>query len=165
MEAFQARLDSFSKAKRVKSTKGKSSTVSLKWPHPSSFLANPISLAEAGFYFSPTANDRDNVACYLCKKQLSQWEEKDDPFILHWVKCGDKCPWAVVRCGLSEDLDNGRYAGYARTFGAICANCSLASFLFKDATRLPTSRTMEDARLGSFGKWWPHDHQSVCDHK
>jgi hypothetical protein len=106
MEVFQARLDSFSRAKRVKSsTVGRSTAISIKWPHPGSFVANPTSLAEAGFHFTPSWNDRDNVACFLCKKELSDWKQNDDPFVLHWTKCAQTCAWAVVRCGLNEDLD------------------------------------------------------------
>jgi hypothetical protein len=111
MEVFHSRLDSFQKTKRVKLPHGKPSAISVKWPHPDTFLANPTSLAEAGFHFTPTWNDRDNVTCFLCKKQLSDWTQEDDPFDLHWTKCRANCAWAVVRCGLTEDLDEeGQYA-------------------------------------------------------
>lgn len=36
----------------------------------------------------------------------------------------------------------------------------LCSFVFKDASRLPSNKALEKARLDSFGgkrKWWPHD--------
>jgi hypothetical protein len=104
MQAFQARLESFSKSKRVKPPSGKSSS-SIKWPHPSSFLANPTSLADAGFYFCPTYEDRDNVQCYMCHKELSDWTDDDDPFEIHWEKCRTSCAWAIVRCGLNDDAD------------------------------------------------------------
>jgi baculoviral IAP repeat-containing protein 5 len=113
MEVYEARLDSFSKSKRVKSSSSLSrSTTStanatsvLKWPHPPSFPANPTTLAEAGFYYTPGVGDVDNVTCFMCYKRLSEWSEEDDPFELHWKKCKDVCPWAIVRCGLNEDLD------------------------------------------------------------
>lgn len=108
MEALQSRIESFNKSKRLKSSK--SSKKSSKWPHPQIFQANPEALAEAGFYFNPSPEDKDNVTCFECGKQLSEWEEDDDPFDLHWKKCGDKCSWAAVRCGLREDMDRrGRY--------------------------------------------------------
>lgn len=100
MEALQNRIASFHKSKRAKNSKSAS-----KWPHPPTFKANPDALAEAGFYFNPSLEDRDNVDCFECGKQLSEWEEEDDPFDLHWTKCGDKCSWAAVRCGLRADMD------------------------------------------------------------
>jgi len=111
MEAFQARLDSFLKPKRVKqkNTTGTGSAT-IKWPHPPHFIATPNSLAEAGFYFCPTLDERDTVKCYMCSKELSDWVQDDDPFDIHWTKCGTSCSWAVVRCGLKADIDrDGRY--------------------------------------------------------
>ncbi|KAF7422762.1 hypothetical protein PC9H_010921 [Pleurotus ostreatus] len=88
MEAFQNRLDSF-KPKKVKHG---SKNVTLKWPHPEHFKANAQSLAEAGFYFDPSFDDKDAVKCFMCGKMLSEWEEEDDPFDIHWSKFvfGDK---------------------------------------------------------------------------
>ncbi|KAF8638443.1 hypothetical protein AX17_002200 [Amanita inopinata Kibby_2008] len=140
MEALQNRIDSFSKSKRIKKS-AKSSATILKWPHPRTFRANPEALAEAGFFYDPSAEDRDNVTCFECGKQLSEWEETDDPFDIHWEKCGDSCHWAVVRCGLRGDMDrHGR-------------------FTFPDKTRLPRSKRMEKARLGTYavGDGWAHD--------
>lgn len=109
MESYQARLDSFSKSKRVKNP-SLSTTSSIKWPHPSSssssFIATPHTLAEAGFYFDPTWDDRDNVVCFICGKELSDWAEDDDPFRIHWDKCKATCVWAIVRCGLADDVDS-----------------------------------------------------------
>ncbi|KAG2752793.1 inhibitor of apoptosis repeat-containing protein [Suillus brevipes Sb2] len=143
MESLQARIDSFSKSKRVKkSSKSNSASATVKWPHPSSFNANPHTLAEAGFYWVPSWEDKDSVACFLCHKELSDWDEEDDPFLIHWQKCGSTCAWAIVRCGLSEDIaDDG-------------------SFVFLNKKRLPTSKAMEKARLQTFGEGlWPHDGQ------
>ena len=106
MEALQNRIDSFSKAKRVKNPSKPSSSVSLKWPHPLDFVANPESLAEAGFFFTPGFIDRDTVTCYMCEKQLGGWEAEDDPFDIHWNKCRTNCCWANVRCGLRGDMDS-----------------------------------------------------------
>ncbi|KAF8551432.1 inhibitor of apoptosis repeat-containing protein [Imleria badia] len=142
MQSLQARIDSFQKTKRVKRYPGKasSSATSVKWPHPPDFKANANTLAEAGFFFSPSWDDRDSVACFLCGKELSDWDADDDPFEIHYTKCQSSCAWAVVRCGLTEDLDK--------------KGC----FVFANKKRLPSSKAMEKARLGTFGEdWWPHD--------
>ena len=108
MQSLQARIDSFQKTKRIKRypSKPSSSAASVKWPHLPDFKANANTLAEAGFFFSPSWDDRDSVTCFLCGKELSDWEENDDPFEIHYTKCRSSCAWAVVRCGLTEDLDN-----------------------------------------------------------
>ncbi|KAG6849615.1 hypothetical protein H0H93_006899 [Arthromyces matolae] len=148
MECLQNRIDSFSKPKRVKNPAKQSSFVSVKWKHPPHprFIATPETLAEAGFYFNPSFEDRDNVACFICDKQLAAWEAEDDPFDTHWDKCGDKCSWAIVRCGLKVDIN--RHGG----------------FTFTDKSRVPTSKAMEKARLDTFsaGEGWIHD--QVADH-
>lgn len=96
MEVLQNRLNSFLKQKRGKS---------LKWPHPKTWKATPDTLAEAGFYFDPSADDPDNVTCFMCDKQVTEWAEEDDPFDIHWQKCANVCAWANVRCGLRRDAD------------------------------------------------------------
>ncbi|KAH7911178.1 hypothetical protein BJ138DRAFT_1135554 [Hygrophoropsis aurantiaca] len=144
MEALQSRIDSFLKTKRIKKYPKKSTTTvaTVKWPHPPTFKANPNTLAEAGFYYDPSWDDRDCVACFLCGKELSDWDADDDPFEIHYTKCRTTCSWAVVRCGLSEDLD------------------ADGNYVFSIKTRLPSSKAMEKARLGTFeggDNWWPHD--------
>jgi baculoviral IAP repeat-containing protein 5 len=104
MEVYQSRLETFSKAKRVKhSTSKRAATI--KWPHSDSIRATPDALAEAGFYWNPTWDERDNVACYLCGKELSGWDPDDDPLLIHYDKCADTCAWATLRCGLPTDQD------------------------------------------------------------
>lgn len=75
MESLDGRLRSFAKPK------GKSAARA--WPHPDSYVANPTSLAEAGFYFKPSKDDPDNVRCFICKKELGGWDEDDNPFDIH----------------------------------------------------------------------------------
>lgn len=104
MDAYEYRLESFTKARRVKQSTAKRA-VSLRWPHPTHFIATPDTLTEAGFFFNPTWDARDNVECYFCGKCLDCWEEQDDPFALHWDKCRDTCAWAILRCGLNDDVD------------------------------------------------------------
>lgn len=108
MEAMQARVDTFLRARRAKGSAKVSG--SGKWPHPKHFKATPDTLAEAGFYFNPSAQHNDNVTCFMCGKELSDWDADDDPFEIHWAKC-PTCPWAIVRCGILEDIDeSGKYA-------------------------------------------------------
>lgn len=52
-------------------------------------------IAEAGFFF--TGKD-DNVACYYCGGGLHQWEENDDPWILH-AKWFSLCPYVLLSKG------------------------------------------------------------------
>ena len=104
MEVLQLRIDTFKKSKRVKQGNGKKVVV-VKWPHPDAIIATPAKLAEAGFYYNPSWEDQDNVACFMCGKELSGWEEDDDPFQIHWEKCKDTCAWAFIRCGLDGDID------------------------------------------------------------
>ncbi|KAL4253018.1 hypothetical protein ABKN59_002195 [Abortiporus biennis] len=145
MEVLNNRYKSFKSTKRTKASSSKST--SSKWPHPPTFKANPNSLAEAGFYFNPSVECPDSVTCFMCGKELDTWDQYDDPFDIHWEKCGFKCPWAATRCGLKSDLD-----GDGVTIRII------------DPTRQPNSKTMERARLDTFTmhKLWPHD--SVKSH-
>ncbi|KAF8582584.1 inhibitor of apoptosis repeat-containing protein [Ramaria rubella] len=138
MQSYNARYSSFAPPQRSKSSFKASS--SLKWPHPTSFLATPTSLATAGFYFNPSSATPDAVSCFLCEKGLADWDPEDDPAEIHAQKC-PKCPWAILKC-ITDLSDNG-------------------SVNFSSPSRLPSSRTMEKARLATFGsegkKWWPHD--------
>ncbi|KZT68955.1 BIR-domain-containing protein [Daedalea quercina L-15889] len=141
MESEQARLESYNKTKRTKQLARSTSGNNLKWPHPPSYLATPRTLAEAGFYFDPGPDDPDNVACFMCGKQLNEWEPDDDPFELHFSKCNRQCAWASARCG--PEVEKGKDGQYH----------------FADASRVPSSKIMEKARLETFTtkKGWPHD--------
>jgi baculoviral IAP repeat-containing protein 5 len=160
MQAFNSRLESFAKARRVKQSTTKR-TLTLKWPHPLHFVATPDTLTEAGFFFNPAWDAPDNVECFLCGKSLDGWEEQDDPFTIHWDKCRDSCAWAIVRCGLSEDLDRkGKYVA-CPSIRIVLAQVGLFSysFVFKDPSRQPDGKAMEKARLATFklNDSWPHD--------
>jgi hypothetical protein len=107
MESRQARLRTFLDGVRIKFNKSK---VLMKWPHPATHIATPETLSDAGFYFNPSLDDKDNVICFTCDKELSDWDAEDDPYQIHFDKCGRTCPWAIVRCGLDVDRDKrGRY--------------------------------------------------------
>lgn len=102
METLESRIRSFKPSKAASSSSASSKHA---WPHSSTtYLANPTTLAEAGFYLKPTKEDADNVACFLCKKELGGWDADDNPFEVHMVK-SPKCPWAIARCSLEFDLD------------------------------------------------------------
>jgi hypothetical protein len=105
MEVLQARIDSFKKSRRVKNPNKPSSSVTVRWPHPLDFKANPETLGAAGFFYNPSYDGPDSVTCYFCDKELEGWEEDDDPHAIHWEKCGQTCCWAIVRCGLLNDMD------------------------------------------------------------
>jgi hypothetical protein len=107
MESIQTRRNTFITGARVKT--GKKTTV-FRWPHPAHYGANPDTLADAGFYFTPSPDDRDCVRCFACGKELSEWDSDDNPHAIHYQKCGSTCPWAIVRCGLEMERDKrGRY--------------------------------------------------------
>ncbi|PPQ65169.1 hypothetical protein CVT24_011032 [Panaeolus cyanescens] len=138
MEGLKARLESFKKSKKVKIGQ---KTKALKWPHPKTFNVTPETLAEAGFYYDPSPQDPDNTTCYVCSKELGAWEETDDPFDIHWMRCGATCCWANVRCGNKFDFDKS------------------GGFVPADKSRIPTSKVMEKARYETFqvGMGWIHD--------
>jgi hypothetical protein len=104
MHSFAARLTSF------RTTKGNDRRQSLiprdfvEWPHPSNYLATPETLADAGFYHSPSPFDPDNVACFLCGKELGDWQPQDDPFKIHAEKC-PKCSWVLLNFAIVEGED------------------------------------------------------------
>ena len=54
------------------------------WPHDeAAFLATPETLAEEGFFCSPTSLSPDRTICYCCGVALSQWQPTDVPRIEH----------------------------------------------------------------------------------
>lgn len=51
-------------------------------------------MARAGFYFNPRPSNPDNVACFLCRKELDGWEDDDEPLVEH-LKHSPDCGWAI----------------------------------------------------------------------
>lgn len=169
MEYLQGRIDSYNKTKRTKQSLARSTSGNTKWPHAASFIATPRTLADAGFYFDPGPNNLDNVTCFTCSKQLSEWEPDDDPYVLHYQKCGGKCAWASARCGPEvEKSTDGQCVVFSYPVYPLT---TIVSFHFADSSRIPTSRAMEEARLETFSNW-PHDavkghganSRQVCPH-
>jgi len=155
MQSVAARINSFAPPSPPKSTRTRrAATPKLSWPHPDSFLANPKSLAEAGFYHFPSDEDPDNVICFMCDKELSQWEPEDNPLHVHVEKC-PTCPWVMVKCQILFYKDSkSRYA-------CSCSPSSYPHTSRPDSFSSPNSPAMEKARLETFGRdrrrWWPHD--------
>ncbi|CAG8595128.1 10595_t:CDS:2, partial [Funneliformis caledonium] len=111
-----------------------------KWPYKASdgYKATPEILAKAGFYFKPYPESPDNVICFLCHKSMENWDPTDDPLEEH-VNHSPDCAWVICRC-------------IKRTFPD-----DESSFSWDNKEQLPTSKRMEEARLKTFGNWWPHD--------
>lgn len=95
------RQESFRLTRKIaKTPTSKSLTVSVKWPHPKSYKATPHTLADAGFYWNPNPAAKDNVSCFFCDEDFSDWEEHYDPHVIHYDRCGGSCAWAIARCGI-----------------------------------------------------------------
>ncbi|CAG8598483.1 8746_t:CDS:10, partial [Racocetra fulgida] len=65
-------------------------------------------------------------------------EKLDDPFEEH-AKHSPDCAWAICYCSI-------------KTF-----NDEQLPFSWDDKDKLPNSKKMEEARIKTFGTWWPHE--------
>jgi hypothetical protein len=76
--SLRDRIDSFSK----------------DWPHckSGSYLANPLTLAGAGFYSDPRPGSLDRTVCFSCGLALMEWEPHDDPVTQH-KESGKECAY------------------------------------------------------------------------
>ncbi|KAF3918568.1 hypothetical protein AA313_de0200359 [Arthrobotrys entomopaga] len=125
----EQRVKSFilSNARKRQSNSKKSKAQKWSWPpdHPA-----PELMARAGFYFKPAAGEEDNVACFICQKNMSEWDQDDDPAEQH-LRHNSSCGWALTMC---RDLVlNGEI---------ICD---------------PLGDEMCKARRMTFDDWWPHE--------
>ncbi|KAJ2894424.1 hypothetical protein IWW38_002582 [Coemansia aciculifera] len=86
-DTFQQRKDTFLRRGR------------LRWPYIKyvSYLAQPSTLASAGFSFSPAKDAPDNVQCFNCGFELTGWEPSDDPFAEHYAH-QPTCTYAKLHC-------------------------------------------------------------------
>ncbi|KAJ2367989.1 hypothetical protein H4S01_001843 [Coemansia sp. RSA 2610] len=84
---FQQRKDTFLRRGRF------------RWPYIkyTSYLAQPETLASAGFVFSPAKDAPDNVQCFHCGFELTGWEPTDDPFAEHFAH-EPSCAYAQLHC-------------------------------------------------------------------
>ncbi|KAG6017270.1 hypothetical protein E4U43_001878 [Claviceps pusilla] len=124
---YEARLASFQKGfkKSVSTATGRGRALS--WPHKQ---IAPASLAKAGFYFEPYAENPDNCACFLCGKGMDGWEEGDDPLQEH-LKHSPTCGWAI-HVAIEADIEE-----YS-----------------KEDPGLPH---MVEGRRATFADKWPHE--------
>nr|CAG8494586.1 12162_t:CDS:2 [Entrophospora candida] len=112
-----------------------------KWPHGiTEYKATPETLAHAGFYFDRSNHPLDNVICFICGCSIKGWNKDDDPFQKHQASSPD-CPWVLCR-------------NYSNNKNNNTANESTLNW--DDKNQWPTSKKLEDARIKTFGNWWPH---------
>ncbi|KAF9420207.1 hypothetical protein BGZ94_009177 [Podila epigama] len=109
---------------------------SWSWPHAETFKATPATLSEAGFYFQPVEKGSDNVICFLCHKTMDGWNADNDPFKEH-LDFSPRCGWAIVR-SIPYVEDGG------------------LPFHWDNEADLPRGERMTNARIQTFGDWWPH---------
>ncbi|KAJ1901984.1 hypothetical protein LPJ66_000380 [Kickxella alabastrina] len=88
---FKQRKDSFMRRGRY------------RWPYLkyTSYLAQPDTLALAGFSFNPVKDAPDNVQCFHCGFELTGWEPSDDPFSEHYAH-QPSCTYATLHCQTRE---------------------------------------------------------------
>ncbi|KAJ1827823.1 hypothetical protein LPJ73_008691, partial [Coemansia sp. RSA 2703] len=70
-----------------------------RWPYIkySAYLAQPETLASAGFSFNQAQDAPDNVQCFHCGFELTGWEQSDDPFSEHYAH-EPNCVYAKLHC-------------------------------------------------------------------
>ncbi|KAK5649081.1 hypothetical protein RI129_003973 [Pyrocoelia pectoralis] len=54
-----------------------------------------ITLAEAGFYYVGTANEQDEVQCFICCTVFQKWNKNDDPWQEH-IALSEECEFAKL---------------------------------------------------------------------
>ncbi|KAF3942342.1 hypothetical protein ABW19_dt0208269 [Dactylella cylindrospora] len=114
---------------RKRQSNPKKGSKAQKWTWPSDH-PHPELMAKAGFYFKPAQGDEDNVACFLCQKNMSEWDPEDDPAEQH-VRHNNSCGWALTMC--RELVVDGEIASD------------------------PLGEEMHEARRMTFDAWWPHE--------
>ncbi|GAA95015.1 uncharacterized protein L969DRAFT_96006 [Mixia osmundae IAM 14324] len=117
----------------------------IAWPHPAEYGITPRSLAEAGFYYSPSVGDEDNATCFLCARSYGGWSEDDDATQEHFrhQQYAGECAFAHLRKIHS-------------VMGA-SVQAGLPIPPLEDWMENPTSEHETRMRFTTFGTWWPHD--------
>lgn len=118
-------------SKRTASNAKKKTPTTVSWPHSSPTTEQ---LARAGFYYKPTANNIDNVMCFLCEKSLDGWEPSDNPAVEH-ARHSPDCGWAINICIGERSDDTNR------------------------EEEDPLSERMIEARTATFMESWPHENK------
>ncbi|KAJ1936967.1 hypothetical protein FBU59_004892 [Linderina macrospora] len=80
-----------------------------RWPYIkySTYLAQPDTLASAGFSFHPVKDAPDNVQCFDCGFELTGWEASDDPFAEH-ISHRPLCKYAQIHCQTRSSVLGGK---------------------------------------------------------
>ncbi|KAF2138039.1 uncharacterized protein K452DRAFT_277733 [Aplosporella prunicola CBS 121167] len=77
--------------RRASSTTKRKAPTTVSWPHTAPSVED---LARAGFYYTPTASNPDNVTCFSCHRKLDGWEPEDNPALEHLTHAPE-CAWAI----------------------------------------------------------------------
>ncbi|KAF8975762.1 hypothetical protein BGZ46_008873, partial [Entomortierella lignicola] len=87
--------DELPKGERM--TKARLDTFGNWWPHESEgWYGTTRRMANAGFYYAPTDDSKDNVQCPYCWLGLDGWESNDDPIHEHQRR-KPTCPFFATR--------------------------------------------------------------------
>ncbi|KAJ1966167.1 hypothetical protein GGI12_000258 [Dipsacomyces acuminosporus] len=127
-----------------------------RWPYIkyTSYLAQPDTLASAGFSFNPVKDSPDNVQCFYCGFELTGWEPSDDPFSEHFEH-QPNCKYAQLHCQTRESRPGGKieWVGWP-----LEANQELALEEKQvEARKMADLRANADARKATFETAsWPH---------
>ncbi|OMJ19603.1 Protein bir1 [Smittium culicis] len=116
------------------------------WPfvNDSNYLAQPDSLASAGFFYLPQQNHFDNVKCAYCSKELDQWCPEDDPFVIHY-RHSETCIWARAHCKQRISGKPGADGKFIEWPTDTVENCEKLLLFINDW----------ETRFKTFGKFWP----------
>ncbi|KAJ2497332.1 hypothetical protein GGH96_005178 [Coemansia sp. RSA 1972] len=141
---FQQRKDTFLRRGRF------------RWPYIkySSYLAQPDTLASAGFVFSPAKDAPDNVQCFHCGFELTGWEPTDDPFAEHFAH-EPSCSYAKLHCQVRVAARGNKVelAGWPFEVNTQMSNEERE----KERQKVVDIRDDVQMRLGTFGSGeWPH---------
>ncbi|KAJ2508848.1 hypothetical protein IWW47_000392 [Coemansia sp. RSA 2052] len=135
VDTFQQRRDTFLRRGR------------LRWPYTkyTSYLAQPSTLASAGFSFCPAKDAPDNVQCFHCGFELTGWEPDDDPFAEHYAH-QPTCTYAKLHCQarVAREGDKVEWTGWPVDAGAG----------WKELVDMRDD--VQQMRLATFTEGWPH---------
>ncbi|KAJ2456691.1 hypothetical protein GGF42_003121 [Coemansia sp. RSA 2424] len=135
VDTFQQRRDTFLRRGR------------LRWPYTkyTSYLAQPSTLASAGFSFCPAKDAPDNVQCFHCGFELTGWEPDDDPFAEHYAH-QPTCTYAKLHCQarVAREGDKVEWTGWPVDAGAG----------WKELVEMRDD--VQQMRLATFTEGWPH---------
>jgi Inhibitor of Apoptosis domain len=142
-----------------------------QWPHPTSGRSKsvgfptPDDLARAGLYFDAEASssgtgqsgkgkaksDQATDVCthYICGTQVSGWRAGDDP-IARLREENSTCPSVLLLDSVEGQVARDEWAKEGKVGTA-------PESVWTNETLLPTSETMMETRLLTFGDLWPYD--------